>query len=808
MKLKIRWGLLPLFFLTVFNVYGQEFMLKGKVINVEEEAVPFANVILFDEEEKEMVKTGVTTLEGYFELPRVAKGDYWLVISFIGLEDFRKQVQVVEGMDFGTIKMKTAGIQIETAVVKARRALVEVKPDKTVLNVEGTINSAGENALGLMRKAPGVLLDNNNNISVLGRSGVKIFINGKNLPLAGDDLTNYLENLSSEQIDRVDIITNPGAKYEAEGNAGIIDIILKKSKNKGTNGTISGSYGQGRYATYKSNLSVNSRSNDINIYANGGYNFGRGYFQRIGKSEVNGFYTDGVVDHVNDFNNYDARVGADYYLNKKNTIGLQVSTRQGNKLDRSINRVEISPLSARENLDSILIANGDEDTNNSQSTFNLNYSYKGNQHTLNVDADYGRFRNQNYTYQPNQYYDASERFVLSELNYEYNAPKSIDIYTFKVDYEQNLWGGKFAIGSKFSRVLTDNTYLFYAIFSDSTDLLEGRSNIFNYEENVYAAYLNYNRSFKNLSFNAGLRMETTDVFGELITYDPALQEDPVDQLYTDLFPSMGLSYSIKQGNTLNINYGRRLNRPNYSVLNPFKVQESELSFRKGNPFLKPEIVNNFEIGYTHAWRYNVKLSYSHTIDQLTRLVRPDEDDPRAGFLSWDNLASQDVFALNFALPFEFTDWWNAFFNISGWYTNNQADYGGGAVVDIQAWSYNIFSQQTFKLPYKFVLEISGRYSGPGVWGGLFEYEANYGLNFGVQRKFLSDKLNVKLAINDVFHRQGWRGSSNFNGFYTYSIGRWDSRRIDLNVSYKFGDSKIKKRERKTGIEEETRRAGD
>lgn len=809
MKRMIRWGIIPLFLLTFIQLFGQGFTLKGKVINSDEEAVPFANVILFDKAEKEMMKTGVTSLKGDFVLPNVERGDYRLVISFIGLEDLKNDLKLTEDIDLGPLKMKTSGVQIETAVVTAKRALVEVKADKTVFNVEGTINSVGDDALGLLRKAPGVLLDNNNNITVLGRSGVKVFINGKELPLAGEDLSNYLESLSSEQIDRIDIISNPGAKYDAEGNAGIIDIRLKKNKDFGTNGNFSSSYGQGRYGTYNANLGLNTRSNSLNVFGNLGFNKRKGFSDIYFENELNDLYLEESNISISNRKGTSAKLGLDYYLDEHNTFGVLYSGGWRDRTGNTTNRIEISPLAQPEMLDSILVANNTNDGSNEENIFNLNYAYQSKDRTLNIDADFGRYRNQGSTDQPNTYYDATEQYVLSEYNTEFSTPVDIDIYTFKVDYEQGFLGGKLAFGSKLSKVVTDNTYLFYEKEEDLTQLVNTRSNQFTYDENVYAGYANYRRPLsEKLNLSGGLRMEYTDALGELTAFDPELQEDPVLLQYLDYFPSLGLSYQIKQGNTLNVNYGRRLNRPNYNVLNPFREQLSELSFRKGNPFLSPEIVNNYEIGYTHKWRYNVKLSYSRTLNEITRLIGPDDKDPRASFLSWDNLATKDVFALNFALPFQFTDWWNAFFNLSGSHINNQADYGGGAVVDLQAWSYNIYSQQTFTLPWKLTAELSGWFSGPGIWGGVFLYETNWSLNVGLQRKFFNDQVNVKLSGNDIFYESGWSGYSSFDGLTGYGRGNWDSRRVSLNVSYKFGNAKIKKRDRKTGIEEETKRIGD
>ncbi|MEM9931941.1 MAG: outer membrane beta-barrel family protein, partial [Bacteroidota bacterium] len=282
---------------------------------------------------------------------------------------------------------------------------------------------------------------------------------------------------------------------------------------------------------------------------------------------------------------------------------------------------------------------------------------------------------------------------------------------------------------------------------------------------------------------------------------------PVLQDYFSLFPSAGLTYQLnaERGNSLSLNYGRRINRPDYSVLNPFRIQVSQLSFELGNPSLRPEIVDNLELGYTLAYRYNFKLAYSLTSNQITRLIGPDPEDPRAGFISWDNLAKNTVISFNAALPFTVTSNWDAFFNISASHISNQADYGDGAVVDLQAFSYNIFTQHTFKLPWKLTGEIGGYYTGPGIWGAVFESNVQWSFNVGLQRKFFNDQLNVRIAGADLFYEAGWSGVSRFNGQVGSGSGNYDSRRASLSLSYTFGNQKVKSRRRATGLGKEAER---
>jgi outer membrane receptor protein involved in Fe transport len=235
---------------------------------------------------------------------------------------------------------------------------------------------------------------------------------------------------------------------------------------------------------------------------------------------------------------------------------------------------------------------------------------------------------------------------------------------------------------------------------------------------------------------------------------------------------------------------------------------SEISFQKGNPFLTPEIVNNIELGYTYAYRFNFKLGYSKTDNQITRLIAPSKgEDPRDNFISWDNIAKKTVISFSASLPLQVTEWWSAYMNIGASHINNQADYGDDAVIDVQAFTYSIYQQHTFNLIKGIKGEISGYFSGPGIWGGVFKYEETWSLNIGLQRKFFEEKLNVRLSANDLFYESGWNGVSVFDGLRSVGNGRWDSRNVAISLSYNFGNQNVKSRKRKIGLENEAGRVG-
>ena len=797
--------LTALLFTFLCTCVSAQTTIKGQLQDADAHAVPFANVALYAD--SNLVKVETTDEAGLFLMRDVKDGRYLLVATYLGAPDLSRPLEVAgQDVDLGVLTMAPAAVELAGATVTATRALVEIKPDRTVFNVQGTINAVGENGLDLLRKAPGVTVDNNDNINVLSRAGVLVYVDGKRLPLAGPDLAAYLRNLTAEQIDRIDIITNPGARYEAEGNAGIIDIRLVKNENEGANGTVNHTVSQGRYLKMNGSVGGNYRNKNLNVFGQIGGADGTQFSQIDFLTFQNGLETLEDTRNFFTWNNVNGRFGTDFFLSDKHTIGFLFDGQTQHGIQTNRSDIEISQQG--QPVDSILLARSRSDDDQDRATFNLNYRYEaGKGKSLNVDLDYGRFRNDAYRRQPNLYFAPDRTTVLGGPTNIFDTPREIDIYTFRVDYEQPLGGGNFGAGVRLSQVGTDNSFLFSDELASGVRFNEDRSNLFAYDENVYAGYLSYRGQFsERTSYSAGLRAELTDATGNLTAFN-GQSEPPVEQNYLSFFPSVGLTYALDQrkGNSLSLNYGRRINRPDYNVLNPFRIQVSELSFELGNPALNPEIVDNVELGYTLAYRYNFKLAYSVTSNQITRLIGPDPVDPRAGFISWDNLAKNEVIGFNAALPFTVTPKWDLFLNLSASHINNQADYGDGAVIDLQAFSYTIFTQNTFKLPWKLTGEIGGYFAGPGIWGGVFKYDTSWSLNLGLQRKFFNDKLNVKLAGNDLFFQAFWSGETAFNGQSGTGMGTYDSRRAALSLSYAFGNQKVKARTRDTGLSDEAGR---
>ena len=803
-----------IFYLLIFTtapalLFSQAAEINGNLSDAKSDPVIFANIALYNGLDSTLIKVEPSNEDGLFTFNNIDYGRYFMKVSYVGFHDFIiHEVNVDKPqINLGRLTLAESAKELQEVVVSAQRRIVEVYSDRMVFNVQGTINSVGDNGLDLLRKAPGVLLDNNDNISVLGRSGVLVYVDGKRLPLSGEELANYLQNLVSEQIDRIDIISNPGSKYEAQGNAGIIDIKLKKDKNLGGNGNLALTASKGIQPRANISANGNFRNKIFNSFGSLGYNYTRSFMNMDYDSYQNDYFITERNRINTKLNSVNYRAGIDFFVSKYATLGVLVTGNNGNSSRDEKSLMSLYTRTNPDKLDSTLIATNISDRNFDQHTYNINYALSKNQATLNIDADFGRYLNKQEYYQPNNYFDPSGEVLLNSVINEMNTPSDIKIISFKTDYEKPMMFGKLGLGVKVSKVISDNTFLYYDVVDGVSNQNNSRSNKFKYDENVYAGYLNYNAKLgEKWGITTGVRLEQTETKGDLTAFDPSLQQPAVNSNYLSVFPSLGFSYQMSPINNFNFNAGRRINRPDYNVLNPFKMQVSELSFRKGNPFLKPEIVNNAELGYTLMNKYNFKVSYSRTKDQITRLIGPDDFNPKASYISWDNLAHQDVWSANASLPIDINKWWNLFANLSCNYLDNQADYGNGAIVDVQAFSYNFYGQNTFQLGKGFKGEISGNYSGPGVWGGVFKYDASYGITVGIQKKFF-DNLNVKLNMSDITNQLYWSGISNFNGLVSSGSGRWDSRRVALSINYDFGNSQIKSRKRNTGLESEARRVG-
>lgn len=781
--------------------------VEGKITDTENQPVQFATVVLQSALDSTLAKAGYTNEAGFFELPGLAPGKYFLKVSHVSHQTlYSAQIDLAEGQTFTftELKLQPNDATLATVEIQARKPLIEVQPDKTVFNVEGSVNAIGNNAFDLLRKAPGVVIDNNDNLIVQGKNGVQIYIDGKPTPLTSNDLVALLKSIQSNEIEAIEVITNPSARYDAAGNAGIINIRMKKDKNLGANVNLNLGYAVGIYGKTNNSISGNYRSKKVNLF--GSYSMGLGTWnnQQEIYREQSGSFFDQAADQNNYNENHNFKIGSDFFLNKKHTIGFQVSSFLSSGEYDSQSKTTIGALGSN-TPEQILRAGSEIDQDRNNVNMNLNYRFEDTEKgsTWGIDADYGIYDISSNAYQPNFYKTPDEGQILDERIFTNFAPTDISIYTFKVDHERKLGKGKLGLGIKTAYVATDNTFDFYNVENETETLDPERSNTFEYRENVNAAYLSYGQQIKKWNVQAGFRVEQTRPEGNLIARIPGKSQEVNPDDYINIFPSGGLTYQLNDKHSLGLNYSRRIERPVYQDLNPFEYRLDELTYEKGNPFLRPQYTDNFQLSHTFQYAITTTLSYSRISNFFARIT--DTAEVRRSFITSDNVGDQRVINLSIGAPIPLAKWWSTYTSINAYRSVNEGTFRENPIY-LKVYAFNAYMQHTFTLPKKMTLEVSGFFNSPFVWGGTFQSKSMGSVDLGLQRKLLKDRANLKISVSDVFRTLRFEGENDeFDHLFIRASGTWESQQLKINFSYLFGNDQIRGRNHKTGLEEEAGR---
>ncbi len=787
--------------------------ITGTVKGDEGKPLNAATVTLVRAKDSATVKFTTTAKDGSYHFENFAGDSYYVAVTNSGYKSNRTAI-VAAGADevkVPEIAMAKLPSDLAAVTVTSTKPVVEVKADKLIVNVEGTINATGNDGLELLRKSPGVIIDKDDNITLAGKNGVQIFIDGKPSPLSGTDLSNYLKSLQASQIESIELITNPSAKYEAAGNAGIINFKLKKNKSFGTNGSVSAGYNISKFAKYNTGFTLNNRNKHANVFGN--YNFSESLNQStfvLDRNQGDTFFhqTNTLKSYNHGTHNFKA--GADFFINDKSTFGAVIN---GNISDNTV--TTSGPLNfiyvPTNTLTKILNATGDNENKRRNVNFNLNYRYATKTgKELNVDADYGFFKIRGNQLQPNDYTDLITNAKYSNV-YHMISPTDIDIYSVKVDYEQNAGKGKIGFGGKFGYVSTKNDFSRYNVYGSTEVYDKDKSNLFDYKENINALYVNYNRSFKGMALQIGLRGEATDSKGKSTglkynslsaNYDS--YDSSIHRNYADLFPSAAVTFNKNPKSQFGVTFSRRIDRPAYQDLNPFEFKINDYTFMKGNTALRPQYTNSFGLTHTYMYKLTTQLNYSHVKDIFTQL--PDTTERSKSFLTKKNLATQDIVSLNISYPFMYKKY-TLFTNVNSYYSKYQADYGGkDRKIDLDVVAVNIFVQNTYKFGKGYTAELSGFFNSPTIWQGVFKSISMYSVDGGMQKTILKGKGTVKMSVSDIFHTMKFKGTSSFAGQTSTASGRWESRQFKVNFTYRFGSNTVKAaRQRKDAVEEERKR---
>ena len=793
--------------------FAQTASISSTAVTTTGEVVPFATAALRLAADSSLVKAAVANEAGAFTFAGLRAGSYRVGLTAVGYSTWQSDVvKLTDGQAsiLSSARLTESAQSLTEVRVKATKPLVEVLPDKLVLNVESSITALGNSAIELLQKAPGVLIDPNDNIMLQGRNGVRVFIDGKPSPLSPADLAVYLRTLQASNIEAIEIITQPSARFDAQGNAGIINIRLKRNKNLGTNGSATLGMAVGAYyPKYTGSVSLNNRTQKTNLFATYSLRDARDWsYIRFYREQSGQFFNQRSETRVQS-TAHNARLGADWFVNRYTTFGMLLD---GSWRDANGSTLGLTPIGSLESrvASQLLIADNRNLSNRANGNANLNYRFADTSgHELSIDADMGRFRSTGNNYQPNRYVDPTTNALLLERNYRMTTLTNITLRTLKADYSQRLWGGKLSAGFKLSSVQTDNDFNFFDVINTQNVLNTDRTNRFIYTENVNAGYASFEKSKGKWQTQLGLRIEHTHSDGQLVGVSEPTAESHVVRRYVNAFPSAGLTYNQNQNNSFSLNYSRRIDRPSYESLNPFESKVDELTYQKGNAFLRPQYTNTIQLSHTYKYKLTTSLSYSDTQDYFTSITDtvaaiPGER-PR-NFITTRNLANQRVVSLAVSYPFNIANWWNVYLNVSGYHSANNANFGDGKTIGLSANVLSFYAQQTISLPRTWKLEVSGYYTSPSIWGGTFQNRRYWGSTIGLQRKVLNERGSVVLTVSDPFNSQQWRGISQFGGLYMDASGGYESRQVRINFTYNFGSKQIKAaRQRKTGLEDEKNR---
>lgn len=772
-------------------------IITGVVIVADGTKADGANVFLYRSKDSLLVKTSITDASGAFVLTNINIGNYFLQVKYNGYEELIINPVNIDdskpAFNLPQISLgKPVANQLKEVVVSSRKSFVERKSDRVVVNPDALISNAGTTALEVLEKAPAVQIDADGNISLRGRPGVLVFIDDKPTYMSQQDLTAYLRSLPSGDIESIEIMTNPPARYDASGNSGVINIRLKKSKISGFNGAVNLGYGQGTYARSNNSFSLNYRINKLNFFTNlssainntyQDLTLKRQYFSPSGILQ-SAFTQRSFIKRMPRGFNYKA--GVDYYANKNLTMGI-VITGVSNR-----NKEDIK--------NDAVISNGNGDLINTVSAYaprnrsfnnigtNLNLAYKldGKSKLLTVNADYLKYRSDqdnsllNIVYNPDQ-------TIAGRTNLISDLPASIEITTAQADYSQPLFKGTLEAGAKTSIIRTNNNALFYdeqagGGFSLNTEF----SNNFKYEENINAAYLTYSIDKKRFSSKVGLRYENTEIRG-LQYGTPGKPDSSFKRTFNNLFPTFYLSYKIDtaENHLLNINFGRRINRPNYQDMNPFTYPLDRYTLYGGNPFLKPTFSYNTELSYTYKRNYTFSLQYSFVNDLIMETI---EQKNGIFYSRPGNFGKQVSFTASISGMVPITKWWklqmyteltkNKF--TATLYQQNLLNEGTYVYVG----PVNIFQINSL-----WSAELGGNYQS-SVYVGQFVTIPVGSVRAAVAKKILKQKGTVRFSVNDFLYTN--QPGGNIKGIQN-STANWksylDSRVFTLSFSYRFNKGK-------------------
>jgi len=815
---KLFLALVYMLMLTALSLvsYGQSARIQGTVRAADGKAVEVATVTLHRAADSVVVKAEFSDDGGLYQFTMPAPGRYRVSASQVGYERTWSEVVTVATESIRipelTLKPDQATTLNEVKVV-GQKPLYERLADRTVVNVEGSPLAAGNTSLDILARSPGVTVDNNDNLALRGRQNVLVLIDGRRQPMSGTELADYLRSLPADQLKSIELITNPPAKYDAQGTAGIIAINLRKDQRMGTNGTVQATYGRSQYDKSTAGFTLNNRRKlasgaSVNLFGSYTYSNRNGislldiHRDFYAKGPTGQALLTGTSDQTNRMLNAStantARAGIDFSPSKRTVLGLVLSGQEVHAPGQlGVNETSLFDAGGKltdsyqaQNVRKASLPNGAVNVN-------LKHTFADSPDSpeLTADADYARYKSNRVQELTTAYRQLGRSATLLTGD----QTGDLSLMSIKTDYVQPLPSkARLEAGAKFSRVSSDNDVVFRITEGSLTTIDINRTNRFNYDETILAGYINWNRTLAKTNLQLGVRAEQTIAQGRQVVGDMGF-----DRNYAQLFPSAAIKQTLSKNHELNLTLSRRINRPAYNQLNPFRIIIDPTTSGAGNPNLRPETSYNFELTHTFKGKYSTGISYARTSSPMINVVQPETD---STVVSTNvNLDRQDYVALTFTAPVQPANWWQIYNNAVFYYSNFVGNLAGTALNRGRA-AFNLSSNHTFTFGNGWSGELNGTFQS-GEQYGFLRVQPNGQATIGLQKAVWERKGTFRLNVSDVFFTRTVNAVSSYDNYVERFYQRQDSRVATLSFSYRFGNDKVAPTRRTGGAEDEKRRAG-
>ena len=785
-------------------------IVKGRVIDQTKHPVEFATAALLNAKTNQLITGSMSNEKGEFVIEKVPLGEYKLSVSMMGYQKVETEpFAIVETNHLidKQIVLNEATHQLAEATVTAHRVFITQKADKMVINPDASIITSTDNVMDILKQLPGVSVDNNDNISLKGKQGVIVMIDDKPTYLSADQLANCLKGMQGKNVERIEIIENPSARYDAEGNSGIINIKTKHSKAPGFNGNVFGGLSLDSKLGENGGIDLSMHTGKFNLYGNYSFYDWRGWNSLDAMRQYMTGSNQGAYQQVTSYNHFhgnahNVKIGADYNMTKNQV--LSVMFRGSTGFNNGPGNTQNAFLNSNHQLDSTLQTHLRMSDNWQNYTYNANYKWNIDTtgQALTIDADFAQYFYNALNTQSSSFFNAAGVNLNSDFSLVQAQKSTIDILTAKTDYVYRI--NKVIMiesGIKTSFVTNDGSN--DILVTDPTGIIWNsglhQNDRFIYNENINAAYVSGHGQFGKTSVQLGLRVENTNSKGNSESLNQIDSEH-----YTNLFPSLFVQHAFNENNQLGLSYSYRIGRPNYDLLNPFLFMVDPYTYLQGNPFLKPQFTHALGLNYTYKGAWITSIGYDYTRDLFAQVITQN-DETNVIYLTYQNLSKSIDFNVSETAQLDIAKWWHLNATAIGMYKRVISQAEGAAT--FARWSYSGNMSNTFSLPKEWSMELSGQYQSKQLSGSTTLLQ-QYQVNVGIQKRLINNKATLKLSVEDVFNTNKGGYVTKYGNVNIQLINRWNSRKANLSFSYRFGTDNFKTRANRStsSSEEESRSA--